>query len=195
MNLPNFLSELFLSLSGFLVYYIFPRKLRFVDSILWGTFIVSVSITSFCSALYFAGVPSMELWHDFFKNIGSSIGIVLLVMGIYSLVMKHSFSKKTVFTVFLMGLSLVFLSMFLKQDKLLEFLPLVGILIALLFGIFALIKKKSKLGIYLLLATLFSILANTFGLLELPINPLTTYCVLLSLVLLCFGLAANQERH
>ncbi|MEY4538429.1 MAG: hypothetical protein RLZZ306_186 [Bacteroidota bacterium] len=193
MQISNFLSESFLTLSGFSTFYFLLRKLPLTQIILWGTFILSVSITSFFSALYFAGVSGMNQWHDFFKNIGSSAGIILLVLGIYSLVFKKNFSSKTVVMVVTSVFAFSMIGVFLNLEKVFETTPLIGILIVLLLGIIALIKRNKDVGFYLLSATFFSILANTFNLLKLPINQLSIYCFLLSCVLICFGLAAKRN--
>jgi hypothetical protein len=193
MQITNLLSESFLTISGFLTFYFLLRKLPLTQIILWGTFTLSVSITSFFSALYFAGVSGMNQWHDFFRNIGSSTGIILLVVGIYSLVFKKAFSIKMVFLISASVLAFSLISMYLNLQKVFEIMPLVGILIVLIFGVIAFIKGNKRISSYLLIATLFSILANTFNLLKLPFNPLCVYCVLISCVLICFGLAAKRN--
>jgi hypothetical protein len=48
---------------------------------------------------------------------------------------------------------------------------------------------------YILLGTFFSILANFLYLFRLPFNQIDTYCLLLSLVLMCFGLAGKNCVH
>jgi hypothetical protein len=192
MQLSNFLSESFLTISGFLTYFFLLRKLQLTNKILWGTFILSVAITSFFSALYFAGIEGMNQWHDFFKNIVSSTGIILLVVGVYSVVFKKNFSVKTVFVIALVGLAFALIGAYLNLAKVFEITPLIGILFVLILGIIALLKGDKKVAIYLLLATLFSVLANTFPLLKLPINELSVYCFLLSCVLVCFGLAGRN---
>jgi hypothetical protein len=192
MKLSNFLSESFLTISGFLTYYFLLRKLPLTSMILWGTFILSVAITSFFSALYFAGIEGMNQWHDFFRNIGSSMGIILLVVGVYSVVFKKTFSIQKVFIIASVGLAFALIGTYLDLAKVFEITPLIGILIVLIFGIIALVKGNKRVATYLLLATLFSVLANTFPLLKLPVNELSVYCFLLSCVLVCFGLAGSN---
>jgi hypothetical protein len=187
MQTISFFSESFLNISGFLTYYFLLRKLPLASKILWGTFILSVAITSFFSALYFAGIAGMNEWHDFFRNIGSSTGIILLVFGIYSVVFKKTFSIQTVFILALVGLAFALIGTYLNLTKVFEITPLIGILIVLIFGIIAFVKGNKRVATYLLLATLFSVLANTFPLLKLPINELSVYCFLLSSVLLWVG--------
>ncbi len=191
MQLTSFLSESFLSISGFLTYYFLLRKVPQKHKVLWGTFILSVAITSFFSALYFAGVPHMNQWHDFFRDIGSSTGIILFLVGIYLLVFEKELTSKTIFFLAALALGFALICMYLKLGKVFELTPLIGILMVLILGIVALTNGNKKAGIYLLLATLFSVLANTFPLFHLPVNELTIYCFLLSFVLVCFGLAVS----
>ncbi len=195
MQITNLISESFLSLTGFLTYYFLIRKIPQKQVLLWGTFILSVAMTAFFSALYFAGVSGMDNWHDFFKNIGSSTGIILLVAGIYSLIFKETFSSKPTFWIVALSLGFALICMFLNLNQVFVLMPLIGILCVLIFGIIALKKGYKQAGIYLLLATLFSILANTFNLLELSINPISAYCFFLACVLVCFGMAAKSMNH
>jgi hypothetical protein len=68
MQITNLLSEAFLTFSGFLTFYFLLRKLPMPLIILWRTFILAVSTTSFFSALYFAGFNETNIWHEFFKK-------------------------------------------------------------------------------------------------------------------------------
>ena len=195
MQIISFFSEAFLALIGFLTYYFLLRKVPQRQIVLWGIFILSVSITSFFSALYFAGIEGMNQWHDFFRDIGSTTGIILLVIGVYSAVFNYEFSSKTIFFMVILALGFGLICMYLNLKKVFEITPLVGILLVLIFGIIALTKGNKKLGTYLLFATVFSVLANIFPILQLPIDPLSAYCFLLSCVLVCFGLAVNSVPH
>ena len=195
MQIISFLSESFLATMGFLTYYFLLKKAPQRQVVLWGTFILSVLITSSFSAIYFAGIEGMNHWHDFFRDIGSTTGIVLLVLGIYSAVVKHNFSAKIFYFIMAIALGFGMICIYLNLSKVIEITPLVGILLVLILGIIALTKGNKMLGMYLLLATIFSVLANIFPLLGLPINPLSAYCFLLSCVLVCFGLAVNSVPH
>ncbi len=192
MQLTNFLSESFLTISGFLVFFILLRKLPLPQIFLWGTFVLSISITSFFSALYFAGVEDMNQWHDFFRDIGSSMGIISVVVGAYSLVFQRQVSLRSACIVLIIGLFLMVGFRLFKFAKGFELLPIAGILMMLILGILALKKGLTEVGKYLLLGVLFSVLANIVGLISLPFNQLTAYCVLLSAVLWCFGMAAKS---
>jgi hypothetical protein len=82
-----------------------------------------------------------------------------------------------------------------KFSKIIELIPTTGIPILFFLGIRAVTKRKFKTGCYLLLATLFSILANFIHLLNLPFNQIDTYCLLLASALICFGLAGKNTKH
>jgi hypothetical protein len=118
MQITNLLSEAFLTISGFLTFYFLLRKLPMPLIILWGTFILSVSTTSFFSALYFAGFNETNIWHEFFKNIGSSIGIILLLFGIYAQVFKKVFSTNNLLMIIAFGLTFALGGIFLNLKPL-----------------------------------------------------------------------------
>jgi hypothetical protein len=193
MQLINLFSELLLTVSGFAVFFVLMRNLNLANSILWGTFPLAVAVTAFFSVLFYAGVSGMDRGHDFFVSVSSSFGVVLLVMGAYSLAFKRTFSEIWVYSIFLSGIALVFVMMYFKQEKILSQIPFVGIVLVFILGIVAIVKEQTRSGRYLVLAAVFAIMANTYGLLQLPVNQLTVYCTLLSFVLLFFGLAAKQH--
>jgi hypothetical protein len=195
MELSHLLSEMVLSSAGFFTFYVCLRKLNTLDGILWGTFILAVSIAAVFAALRFAGFSGMIPFNIFFKQIASSVGVISLVMGAYSLVFNQQFSKKVVYSVLFIGFILMFVFIVFNLGQGFNVIPVIGIPIVFFLSIWAFIKGRLRIGLILLLATMFSVFANFIDLLQLPFNQVDTYCILLAAALICFGLAGkNREK-
>ena len=194
MELSHIISETLLAGSGLFTFLIHLKKLNTIDKILWGTFILSVAIAALCAALRFAGFVEMSLPNIFFKQIAASAGVLFLTMGVYSLVANKQISKKIVYGVIFSGVisSVVFISF--NFQKVIDIIPKIGITLVCLLGIWAVIKRRFKIGFYLLLGTFFSVLANFIQIINLPFNQIDSYCVLLATALICFGLAGRNTR-
>jgi hypothetical protein len=195
MGLTHVISETVLSSAGFFAFGFCLRKLNTINRILWGTFILSVAIAALFAALRFGGFTEMGAFNLFFKQIAASAGILFLLIGVFSLVAKKQLSKKAAYSIFFLGLiSSVILITFTFQ-KVIDIIPTIGIPVVCIHGIWAVRKRKFKIGFLLLLATLFSILANFIHLLNLPLNQIDAYCILLAAALICFGLAGKNTEH
>lgn len=195
MELTHVISETILSSSGFFSFYFCLRKLSSIDKILWGTFTLSVAIAAFCAAFWFAGIEIMGILNLHIKKISTSAGVIYLVIGVYSLVTGVHFSKKSVYIILLFGfLSLITFIAFNLQNMF-TLIPTIGIPMVLILGLWAIKMRKYKIGLYILLGTFFSIIANFLYLFNLPFNQIDAYCLLLALVLICFGLAGKSKKQ
>ncbi len=193
MEFSHWVSETVLSSVGFFTFYACVRKLNTLDCMLWGTFILSVSVAALFAALRYAGFSEMIPFNLFFKQIAASAGVISIVMGAYSLVLHHQFSKKTVYGALFVGFILMFVFINFNFEYGFALTPTIGIPIVFLLGIWAVFKGLLRIGIFLLLGTLFSVCANFIDLLRLPFNQVDTYCILLAAALICFGLAAKNS--
>jgi hypothetical protein len=195
MKLTHIISETVLASVGFSVFGFCLRKLSTIDRITWGTFILCVAVAALFAALRFGGFTEMGAFNLFFKQIAASTGIVFLLLGVYSLVAEKRLPKKTVYGIFFLGfISSVVLITFNLQ-KVIDIIPTIGIPIVCIFGLWAVRKRNFKIGLLLLSATLFAILANFIQLLNLPLNQIDTYCILLAAALICFGIAGKNTEH
>jgi hypothetical protein len=195
MKLTHVISETLLASSGFFTFFVNLRKLSSIDKILWGTFILSVAFAALCAAFWFAGIEIMGTFNLHIKKISTSAGVIYLVMGVYSLVTGVHFSKEIVYIVLLFGfLSLTTFITFNLQNMF-TLMPTIGISMVLILGLWAIKMRKYKVGLYILLGTFFSIIANFLYLFNLPFNQIDAYCLLLASALICFGLAGKRRKQ
>ena len=192
MEFSHVISETVLAITGFFTFYVYLRKLNTIDSILWGTFILCVATAALCAALRFVGFDAMILPNLYFKQFAASAGVLYLVIGVYTLVANVRLSKGVVYGALSLGFISSVVFIIFNFQKVIDIIPSIGIPIVCLFGIWAICKRRLKIGFYLLFGTFFSILANFIQLFDIPFNQIDTYCLLLASALICFGLAGNN---
>lgn len=193
MQHSHIISEMVLAISGFFVFFNYLKKQNKTFNVLWGTFILSVSIAAFFAALRFAGFAKFDIFNLFFKQIAATAGVMYLTIVIYFNVTNNQISKKTMFGTVLSGIITAFTCISFQFQKVIDIIPMFGILVVFLLGIWALKKRNNKLGSYLVLATFFASLANFIQIFNLPIDEIDSYCVLLAMALICFGFAAKSN--
>lgn len=184
-----------LASAGFYTLYANLRKKNQIDKILWGTFILTVAFAALCAALRYAGFAEMGLLNLFVKKISASTGVLYLITGVYNLVVGKRLSRELVYGIIILGVILSFILITFNFQKIIDLIPTIGIPIVCFLGVWAVFKRKFKIGLYLLLGTLFSVLANFIELLNQPFNQIDTYCLLLASALICFGLAGKMSSN
>jgi hypothetical protein len=195
MEISHIISETVLAIAGFFSFYVYLRKLPIIDRILLGTFILLVALAALFAALRFVGISEMILPNLYVKQIAATTGVLYLIIGVYSLVANKQLSKEVIYGILIIGFIVSIVFIIFKFEKIINLIPTIGIPILFFLGIWAVRKGKSKIGSYLLLGTLFSILANFIHLLNLPFNRIDTYCLLLASALICFGLAGKNTSQ
>ncbi len=189
MDISHIISETLLASAGFFSFFFILRKLDILDRILWGTFILLVAVATLCAALRYAGFSEMGLLNIFLKQIAATAGVLYLITAAYSLSVNKRLSKEVVYGILFIGfISSVIFSIF-KFNKIIDLIPTIGIPILFILGIWAIRKRKFKIGYCILLGTFFSILANFIQLLKLPFNQVDAFCILLAFALIFFGLS------
>ncbi len=195
MEISHIISEMVLASAGFYTLYANLRKKNQIDKILWGTFILTVAFAALCAALRYAGFAEMGLLNLFVKKISASTGVLYLITGVYNLVVGKRLSRELVYGIIILGVILSFILITFNFQKIIDLIPTIGIPIVCFLGVWAVFKRKFKIGLYLLLGTLFSVLANFIELLNQPFNQIDTYCLLLASALICFGLAGKMSSN
>jgi hypothetical protein len=195
MELTHVISETVLASSGFFTFFVNLRKLSSIDKILWGTFILSVAFAALCAAFWFAGIEVMGTFNLHIKKISTSAGVIYLVLGVYSLVAGVYFSKKIINTILLLGILSLIIFIAFNLQYMFTLMPTIGIPLVLILGLWAIKLRKYKIGLFILLGTFFSIIANFLYLFNLPFNQVDAYCLLLALALICFGFAIKSKKQ
>jgi hypothetical protein len=127
--------------------------------------------------------------------------VLYLIIAVYSLIVNKRLPKEVIYGILFIGFisSIIFITF--QFIKIINLIPSIGIPILFMLGIWAVRKRKFKIGCYILLGTFFSILANFIQLLKLLFNQVDAFCFLLASALMCFGLAgenanlSNQVHH
>jgi hypothetical protein len=195
MEISHIISESVLAIASFFSFFFFLRKLEMLNRILWGTFILFVAVAALCAAFRYAGFSEMGLFNLFFKQIAATAGVLFLIIAVYSLITNKRLSKEVVYGILFVGFISAIIFITFKFTKVIYLIPTFGIPALFILGIWAVRKRKFKIGFYILLGTLFSILANFIQLLKLPFNQVDAFCLLLASALICFGLAGENANY
>jgi hypothetical protein len=203
MEISHVISEVVLAGVGFFVFFAYLRKLKLIECLLWEAFVLSVAVAALLGAVRYMGHAEIIPAHTFFQQLASSVGVICLVVGAFILVLQKDLSKTAIYSIIGLGFVAMLIINLLGQYQAFKFIPQVCISLMMMIGFWALFKGLRTEGIFILLGTIFGILA-TFnkaiiqkihaGAAEKDILNLSTdtYHYLLAIALLCYGLAAKK---
>lgn len=192
MQTSHIISDTVLSSIGFFVFFKYLIKLNVSSTLLWESFILSVAVAAGFGALRFAGVAQMGAISIFFQKVASTVGAVGLIAASYSLIAEKQISRTTAYIVLGIGFVLLGITEFYELTKVRNLVAMVGLPIVALFGIWAIVKGKTKAGLLLLGGVGFAALAVfSTKFTENPSDSIDAYHYLLALSVLCFGMAAS----
>ncbi len=192
MELSHVISEVVLAGVGFYVFFAYLNKLDLVNCLLWEAFILSVAVAALFGAIRYAGVADVIPLHTFFQQLASSAGVIALVVGAFSLVLQKPLPKNAIYATVGLGFAAMLIINVLGKYSAFTFIPQVCIPLMMMIGFWALVKKMYNEGLYILLGTIFGILATFNKHLNLPIDTMDAYHYLLAAALMCYGLAAKR---
>lgn len=195
MELSHVISDAVLTAAGVFVFLKFLLKLDLIPSILWESFILSITAAAFFGTLRFAGFSQAFDASVFFQHLAATAGAVGLVAASFSLVFDKTINKNTGIALIAIGFVLFMLVEGVGYVQLVQHIPLFAIPIVLVLGIIAFLRNKPKAGLGLVLGVVFIALA-TFKDRILPANidPTDAYHYLVAISLLCFGFAAKEAK-
>jgi hypothetical protein len=169
MEISHVISEVVLAAVGFFVFFAYLNKLKLVECLLWEAFVLSVAVAALFGAVKFAGV-----------------------VGAFILVLQKDLSSTAIYSIIGLGFLAMLIINLLGYYQAFKFIPEVCISLMMMIGFWALFKGLRTEGIFILLGTIFGILATYNKALKLPIDPTDMYHYLLALALLCYGFAAKK---
>lgn len=194
MQTSHVISDTVLSLVGFFVFFKYLIKLNVSSTLLWESFILSVAVAAGFGALRFAGVAQMGSISIFFQKVASTVGAVGLIAAAYSLVAEKQSSRTTAYIILGIGFVLLALTEFYELSKVRDLVAMVGLPIVALLGSWAIIKRKTTIGLLLIGGVLFAALAVfSTKFTQNPSDSIDAYHYLLALSVLCFGMAASYQ--
>lgn len=203
MELSHVISEIVLAAVSFFVFFAYLNKLKLIECVLWEAFVLSVAVAALIGAVRFAGYSAVIPAHTFFQQLASSVGVISLVVGAFILVLQKDLSKTTIYSIIGLGFLALLIINLTGYYRAFKLIPEVCISLMMMIGFWALFKGLRTEGIFILLGTIFGILAAFnkpilekihAGADETALLSLSTdvYHYFLAAAILCYGLAAKK---
>ena len=188
MNISNMLSEAVLAFTGTWVFWRYFQGLSWYDRILWGLFLMTISMTALVGILKFAGIQSVIPLHYSLEILAGSLGVVCVIVGVWGIILKQQIHRNSFFITISLGIGL-FLLLLLNPTAgaFRTVVPSLGMVIVLLIAFLGVMRRDPRAS-WIVIAVMILALATRIGRLNnLPIHPTDFYHYTLSLSILCFG--------
>ncbi|WP_128547697.1 DUF6962 family protein [Larkinella soli] len=192
MNVSNMVSDAVLAFTGVWVFWRYFQGLSWYNRLLWGFFLLTISVTALVGVLKFAGIEAVRPLHRSLEILAGTLGVVCVVVGVWGLVMRQKISRTGFMVTVALGLALFVILLnprITAFDTVVSSLAMVVILLIAFLGVL----RRDPRSSWIVFAVMILALATRLVKLEnLPIHPIDFYHYTLSLSLLCFGKAAES---
>lgn len=194
MNISNMVSDAVLAFTGIWVFWRYFQELSWYNRVLWGLFLITISMTALIGILLFAGIRSVVPLHKSMEILAGSLGVVCVIVGVWGLIQKQIITKVGFIITVSLGIG-IFLLLLLNPTVgvFTPVIPSLGMVIVLLIAFMGVVRRDPRAS-WIVLAVMILALATRAGWQKnLPIHPVDFYHYTLSLSLLCFGKAAQNR--
>ena len=155
MQITHVISDLILAAIGLYVFFMYLSKLNLTSTILWESFVLSITAAAIFGAINFAGYSDANLISLFFQKLATITGGVGLVGATFALVTGKDLSKITCYILLTLGFLLFALSEGFGIKAIGIYTPLVAMGLVLILAILGFVNGKIKIGIWLLIGLSF----------------------------------------
>jgi hypothetical protein len=155
MDIINGLSDLVLALVSLYVFFKYLNPLDFSSTVLWESFILSVAIAALFGALGFFGFEKAIPISAFFQKLATINGAIGLVGATTALASGTDFSRWGSYAFIALGFILLALYEVFDVQPIILWVPIICMSMVLILGLFALIRGKLKVGIWIILGVIF----------------------------------------
>jgi hypothetical protein len=160
MQTTHIISDLILAAIGIFVFFRFLNRLNLHDTILWESFVLSVTGSALFGAAGFAGMENGTLMSQFFQNLATITGGVGLAAAAFGLVTNQDYSNITCYAILTLGFFLFVLSEAFGFVQVKQWVPLISMGVVALSAIYGMVKGKYFAGSWLLAAVGFFAMAQ-----------------------------------
>ena len=194
MNLSNMVSDAVLAFTGIWVFWRYFMELSWYNRILWGLFLITISMTALIGILVFAGIQGVVPLHRSLETLVASLGVVCVIVGVWGLILKQKITRSGFVTTVTLGIVLFLLLLLSPTIRAFEpVIPSMGMVVVLLIAFLGVVRRDPH-ATWVVLAVMILALSTRVGQLNnLPIHPIDFYHYTLSLSLLCFGKSVQKS--
>jgi hypothetical protein len=185
-------SNLVLSIAGVLVFLKYFKAQTLPSRLLWGIFLLSISINAVVEMLVIAGMQQLVTFNMITQAVETTLGAICLVVASFSLILKYTPSLMVMISTLALGLSLC-LSMLLYH------VPFIGLIIQPFCIVVTLcisclgLAYRQKSALWVVFAmTLLAVSAKSQSI-PLPMHPLDLNHYIVVLAIICVGRAVKDQ--
>lgn len=192
MILSHMISDAVLAGVGFWAFVSSFQRVPFYSRLLWGFFFVTIALAALAGVFTFGGLTNAEPLHQSLTLLAGSLGVVCVVVAVYTAVLKRPATQLSFSTTTLIGLILFIALLVLPAfSAFAPVIPSLGLLMVMVLAVFGL-RQRQPWVVWVIVAVMLMALATKAGQLPLPLHPTDTYHYLIALALLCFGKAGKK---
>ena len=195
MQINHFLSDLILASTGLYVFFAYLVKLNLTSTVLWESFVMSVTAAAIFGTINFAGYSDANTISLFFQKLATITGGVGLVGATFALVSGKDLSKIACYTLLTFGFLLYALSEGFGIRQIGIWTPIIAMSMVVLLAVWGFVKGKIMISVWLLLGVAFFAVGTfrfqIFGRADLTID---IFHYLTAAGLLSLGMA-NSKRN
>lgn len=192
MILSHVISDAALAITGVGVFWHFFSHLPFYNRLLWGFFLLTISLAATAGAVRFAGHTGIDLLYDSLQTLAGTLGIACIVVAVWAFVMRRTIKLLPFALTLFVG---VFLFVVMLLPNVRVFRPVVaslGILLVMLLGVFGLMRRAPN-ALWIVIAVMLAAIATKAGSFTDLFDPIDFYHYLLALSLVAFGKAVEKQ--
>ena len=196
MNISNMVSEAVLAFTGIWVFWRYFQGLSWYNRILWGLFLITISMTALVGILLFAGLEGVVALHHSLETLAGSLGVVCVIVGVWGVILKQRIRQSSFLITISLGLGL-FLLLLLNPTigGFRAVVPSMGMVIVLLIAFLGVMRRDPRASWIVLAVMILALATRLAQSKNLPISPIDFYHYTLSLSMLCFGKAVQNFRQ
>lgn len=191
MILSHVISDAALAITGVGVFWHFFSHLPFYNRLLWGFFLLTISLAALVGTARFAGIPDLDLLHESLQTLASTLGIACVVIAVWAFILGRSMSLMSFSFTVVVG---VFLFVVMLLPDVRVFRPVVsslGILLVMLLGVFGLMRQATN-ALWIVIAVMLAAIGTKASSFAELFDPIDFYHYMLALSVLAFGKAVQK---
>ena len=189
---PHIFSNLILSLTGVFIFYKYYNLQPFANRILWGFFLLTISLNALTELLVFAGLQIPESFQDIIRDSERTLGAVCLVSAAWCLIMRYEAKNLMLFSTIGLGLLLLFCITYFNVQFMGLIIQPFCIIVTLLISCLGL-GNKQKSALWVIVSMTLLALSTKSHKIPLPMDPIDINRYMMVLAIVCFGNAIRDE--
>jgi hypothetical protein len=155
MQISHVISDLILAAIGLYVFFVYLSRLNLTSTVLWESFVLSVTAAAIFGSLTFAGFRDANPISLFFQKLATITGGVGLVGATFALISGKDLNKISCYSLLTLGFFLFVLSEVFGISQVGAWVPIVAMSLVVVLAILGFSKGKSIISIWLLVGVTF----------------------------------------